>query len=113
MTALTLTTYDTPTGPVLVVGGDLDHESTDQFRAAVDAAALRPSHTLTVDLAALTFCDSSGITALIAARNHTRGLGADITLTAVPAATARIIRVLGLDQIFVLPPAPDEDKDRP
>ncbi|MET9557247.1 STAS domain-containing protein [Streptomyces sp. NPDC006645] len=113
ITALTLTTRETPAGPVIRVRGDLDNESAAQFHTAVDAAPVRPGHVLTIDLADLTFCDSSGITALIAARNRAHALGADITLTAVPAPTARTMRVLGLDQIFPLHPAPDPADPRP
>ncbi|MYS20266.1 anti-sigma factor antagonist [Streptomyces sp. SID4948] len=107
MTALILTTRATAEGAVLAVAGDLDHESADRFRAAADTVTLEPGQLLTVDLAALTFCDSTGITALIAARNHTQAQDAGIVLTGVPAATLRILRMLGLDQIFSIHPAPE------
>ncbi len=50
------------------------------------------------------FCDSSGLTALIAARNHAHAAQADIALAAVPPRTLRVLRVVGLDQIFPLHP---------
>ncbi|AWZ10132.1 hypothetical protein DRB96_40075 [Streptomyces sp. ICC1] len=50
------------------------------------------------------FCDSSGISALIAARNHVRAAHADIALAAVPAHTLRVLRIIGLDQVFRLLP---------
>lgn len=50
------------------------------------------------------FCDSSGITALIAARSHADAARAGIAPAAVPANTLRIV---GLDQIF--PVHPDSD----
>ena len=105
-TALFLTTGHAPTGPVLAVGGDLDHDSAGQFRTAVDALPLQPGQLLTVDLADLAFCDSTGITALIAARNRAHTRDADIVLAHVPGATVRVLHILGLDQVFRFDPAP-------
>lgn len=48
------------------------------------------------------FCDSSGITALIAARNRAQDAHAAVALAAVPASTLRILRVAGLDLVFPL-----------
>ncbi|MEU3462881.1 STAS domain-containing protein [Streptomyces sp. NPDC006733] len=104
MTDLNLVTRSTPTGADLAVAGDLDHASAGRFRSAVGLVALHRGDVLVVDLRGLTFCDSSGITALIAARNQVQEQGADITLAEVPAATVRILRLLGLDQIFDIRP---------
>ncbi|MCZ4096728.1 STAS domain-containing protein [Streptomyces sp. SID13666] len=111
MTDLHLTTQRTPAGSVLAVAGDLDHDSAGRFRGAVALIALQPGQLLTVDFGGLTFCDSSGITALIAARNQVHEQGADIVLTEVPAVTVRILRLLGLDQIFRIQPVPGADTD--
>ncbi|KUN27716.1 anti-anti-sigma factor [Streptomyces corchorusii] len=53
------------------------------------------------------FCDSSGITALIAARSHADAARAGIAPAAVPANTLRILRIVGVDRIF--PVHPDSD----
>jgi len=111
-TALTLTAHPVPTGTVLTVAGELDHNSADRFRTALGAITMRPGDLLTVDLADLGFCDSTGITALLAARNHTHALGADIALTAIPLPTLRIMRILGLDRVFTIHPTPDTDPSR-
>ncbi|MFD3638341.1 STAS domain-containing protein [Streptomyces sp. NBUL23] len=104
MTALTITTRNTATGPVLEVHGGLDHESAPDLRKAVDGLTLAPGHLLVMDLAALDFCDSSGIAVLLAARNLAGEQGADIALAAVPANTARILAIVGLDRVFTLHP---------
>lgn len=57
-----------------------------------------------LDLARLDFCDSSGITVLLAARNLATDQGADIALAAVPANTARILHIVGLDRVFTIHP---------
>ncbi len=60
------------------------------------------------------FCDSSGLGALIAAHNHAQAAGADIALAAVPATTLRILRIVGLDQVFPVHSDSDSaDRARP
>lgn len=110
-TAITLTTHDSPAGPVLAVAGGLDHDSAEQLRTAVSAIALRPGQLLTIDLSGLVFCDSSGITALIAADHHTRSRGADLALAHVPPFTVRSLRLLGLDQVLRIRSTAETDTD--
>ncbi|GAB2718578.1 hypothetical protein GCM10027072_09350 [Streptomyces bullii] len=46
------------------------------------------------------FCDSSGITALLAARHRALAAQARFALAGIPANTARSLRTTGLDQVF-------------
>lgn len=107
MSPLKITTRDAPTGPVLEIFGELDHTNASELRERVAAATLQPGRRLVLDLGGMRFCDSSGITALIAARSHAQAAGADIALAAVPANTLRVLRIVGLDQIFALHPDSD------
>jgi anti-sigma B factor antagonist len=100
MSLLRITTRNAATGPVLEVFGDLEHSSAPELRALVSTVALRPGQCLVLDLGGMEFCDSSGITALIAARSHALDAQASIALAAVPAGTRRVLRITGLDQIF-------------
>lgn len=102
MSPLNIITRDAATGPVLEIRGELDYTSAGTLRERVAATALTPGQRLVLDLAGLTFCDSSGITAFIAARNHAHGAEAGIALAAVPANTLRVLRMVGLDQLFPL-----------
>lgn len=113
MSHLKITLRDAPTGPVLNVVGDLDYATADELRDRVTGLALRPHQRLIVDLAGLDFCDSSGLTALLVARNHAHAARADIVLTAVPANTLRILRIVGLDQVFTLQPDVDSAAGTP
>ncbi|MFL0028360.1 STAS domain-containing protein [Streptomyces sp. NBUL23] len=97
---LTLHTRTTATGAVMELAGDLDHHTTPQVRDALPGLALRPGQQLVIDLRAVTFCDSSGITTLIAARNHALAADATIALAAVPERLSRILRIVGLNQVF-------------
>jgi anti-sigma B factor antagonist len=104
MSPLTITARDAPTGPVLEITGDLDHHTAPELRQTIDRLTLNPGQRLVLDLARLNFCDSSGITALLATRNLATEQGADIALAAVPANITRILRIVGLDRIFTLHP---------
>ncbi|GAA3616457.1 STAS domain-containing protein [Streptomyces chitinivorans] len=104
MSPLKITTRNATTGPVLGITGELDYASAAGLRELLPTLALRPGQRLVLDLAGMDFCDSSGITALIAARNHAHAARADIALAAVPANTLRILRIVGLDQIFPIHP---------
>ncbi len=104
MTPLRITIRNATTGPVLEIIGELDHSTAPQLRDVLNALILRPGQRLVLDLAGMEFCDSSGLTALIVARNHAQAAHADIALAAVPAHTLRVLRTVGLDQIFPLHP---------
>ncbi|MFD4901034.1 STAS domain-containing protein [Streptomyces sp. NPDC048511] len=102
MSPLTITARDAATGPVLEITGDLDHETAPELRKSVERLTLAAGHMLVLDLARLEFCDSSGISALISARSLATEQGADIALAAVPANTARIMGIVGLDRVFTI-----------
>lgn len=102
MRALTITTRDTDTGPVLEITGDLDYMTAPDMRRALDSLSLTAGQLLVLDLAGLGFCDSSGITALLVARNLAIEHSVGLALAAVPANTARILGIVGLDQVFTI-----------
>ncbi|CAL9358461.1 STAS domain-containing protein [Streptomyces pilosus] len=100
MTPLTIKESPTSTGIALEVAGDLDYTSAPQLRQAAHTTVLSSGRRLTMDLGGLEFCDSSGITALIAVRNHAVSAGAEVLLVAVPAHLRRLLDLTGLDQVF-------------
>ncbi|MEU1124643.1 STAS domain-containing protein [Streptomyces sp. NPDC005899] len=102
MSPLQIITRDAVTGPVLEIVGELDYDTAAELRERLAAVTLRPGQRLVLDLGSMRFCDSSGIAALIAARNHAQAHRADVALAAVPAHTLRVLRVVGLDQVFSL-----------
>ncbi|MFD9468817.1 STAS domain-containing protein [Streptomyces goshikiensis] len=104
MSPLNLAVRDAPTGPVVEVTGELDYDSSADLRDLLATLPLKPGQRLVLDLARMEFCDSSGISTLIVARNHAQSAGADVALAAVPAGTLRVLRVVGLDQILPLHP---------
>lgn len=107
MSPLNITTRDVATGPVLEVIGELDYGNASVLRELLTTITLQPGQRLVLDLVSMDFCDSSGLTALIAARNRAHAAHAEIALAAVPANTLRVLRIVGLDQVFPLHPDSD------
>ncbi|MFJ4698932.1 MULTISPECIES: STAS domain-containing protein [unclassified Streptomyces] len=112
---LTLVTRATTAGVVMELTGELDHHTAPDVRDALTGVRLAPGRQLTLDLAGVTFCDSSGLTVLIASRNHALTAGATLVLAAVPERVSRIIRVVGLEPVFPTHPTAGaaEDSWRP
>ncbi|WP_225440122.1 STAS domain-containing protein [Amycolatopsis eburnea] len=100
MTLFSATTRATATGPVVTIGGELDVATAPRLRAELDAAPLERGQLLVVDLAEITFCDSSGISTLIAARDVAEAAGAALALVAVPARLSRTFSLIGLGSFF-------------
>lgn len=90
-----------PAHPVLHASGDIDMTSapelTDIGLRTLDTGA--PSG-VTVDLSAVTFLDSSGISALVAVNRHALENGQTFTLRAVPPAADRVLTLTGLHATF-------------
>jgi anti-anti-sigma factor len=96
---------------VLKMAGELDHHGAPALRDALQRIALRPGQQLVLDLSSLKFCDSSGISVFIAARNQALAAQAGIALAGVPAPIARLLRVVGLDGAFPVHPASTAGRD--
>ncbi|KUN41017.1 anti-anti-sigma factor [Streptomyces longwoodensis] len=107
MSPLKIVTRDATTGPVLEVVGDLDFAHAPALRERISTLVVPPGRRLVLDLGGLEFCDSSGITALIAAHSHAQAARAEVVLASVPANTLRILQMVGLDQVFTVQPDSD------
>ncbi|MEW9532427.1 STAS domain-containing protein [Microbispora sp. NPDC049125] len=69
-TPLTLSTHHRPDGTaVLTAAGEIDMSNADAFRAGLDTAAAKGDR-LVVDLTAVEYLDSAGLTALFAHAPH-------------------------------------------
>ncbi len=111
-TPFSVTTRTTGAGAVVTVEGELDVATAPRLRAEVAALVLEPGQVLAVDLAGVTFCDSSGISALIAARNVAETAGAAVALVALPARLSRTFGLIGLADFFpTYPSAEDAFRD--
>ncbi|SFR27966.1 anti-anti-sigma factor [Lentzea waywayandensis] len=101
MTEFTVVTRDTPAGPVLELTGDLDAVTAPLALQAVEALTPRAGQQVVVELTGLRFCDSSGISTLIAVHNLAHAADAGIALAGVPRHLTRTLALVGLDGFFV------------
>ncbi|MFD7087882.1 STAS domain-containing protein [Streptomyces sp. NPDC059896] len=108
---LTFRSRITTAGAVIELTGELDHHTAPEVRAALPGLGLRAGRQLTLDLGGLTFCDSTGITVLIAARNHALAANSTIALAAVPERVGRIFRNVGLEHTFPTHPTTQAAED--
>ena len=104
MNELAIATHTSGAWHIIALTGDLDLHTAPQLRTAVEARELSPNHGLVIDLSELTYCDSSGITALLVAQRLTTAAGAPMALAAVPSRVARTFKLAGLDQLFTIHP---------
>ena len=81
---------------VLVLRGEFDLTGIEVFESAM--AGVSPRGTLVLDLHELTFMDSSGLGALIVARERARSEGWSLLLSSPQPAVAMVLRISGLAQ---------------
>lgn len=95
------TSQPDPSRVVLRAEGDLDLSGVERFdvawRAALEAAADR---LLVLELDALRFIDSTGLRGLLELREAAARAGARLVLRHPSAAVARILEIVGFEQLF-------------
>jgi anti-sigma B factor antagonist len=84
----------------VVVAGEIDLRSAPDLRAALDAAAGEEGAEVVVDLTAVTFVDSSGISELL----RISKAGHPLRLRGSVASVRRVFELVGLDQVVELEP---------
>lgn len=102
---LTVTSRATRTGHLLDLSGEFDHETAPAAQEALTALPLRAGQVLVLDLSGVTFCDSSGLNALLTARTLATAASATVALAAVPDHLVRVLDTVGLTSLFTLLPA--------
>jgi anti-sigma B factor antagonist len=82
------------------VSGELDvHTAPKLQQAMLDALAVQPTR-LTLNLAALTFLDATGMSVMILGLMRARGQGTEFRLSQVHNRTLRVLDLSGLDKVF-------------
>ncbi|MFB6808283.1 STAS domain-containing protein [Streptomyces sp. NPDC056387] len=97
-------------GPTAVVrvSGEMDIDRAEDLRQALYAVlsdAQRP-HTVVVDLQGLSFCDSSGLNALLNARAAAAESGQTLYLAAPREQFVRVLEITGALELFTIEGAP-------
>jgi anti-anti-sigma factor len=89
------------TETVLALRGDLDPATVPQLEAAITAAAEAGAvERIVLDLAGLTFLDSSGLRTFVTARESLAGDGIQLALRRPTSNVVRLLDVTGLAEII-------------
>lgn len=88
------------------LAGELDLDSVDVVQ--LDPAVLSGATHVLFDLAALDFCDSSGLNALLRLRAESAHQGIEVGLCAPRERVRMLLRVTGTDQVFPLYPSVED-----
>ena len=84
---------------IIALSGDIDLETSPQVRTALlDCVSLKG--TVIVDLAAVSYIDSSGVASLVEAFQNARKGETRFALAAVSEAAMRVLELARLDKVF-------------
>ena len=95
------------TGPVVVLtaSGEVDAHTVGELTAAVDTAVTEHERHVVIDAEAISFIDSTGITALVAAMRRLNRSRRRLALACdASSATGKALAMTGLDRMFELHP---------
>lgn len=85
---------------VLMVRGDIDLASAPDFETSLRSALDSSPATITIDLAALTFIDSSGLRVLVSVSKEAESRGTTLGLRNIPRHAQRVLDITGLSERF-------------
>lgn len=98
-----------PSGPVIVLSGEADITSAPELSALISAQLPDGTRELTIDVSGLRYADSASIRTLVLAARTMRERGARLVLLRPQPSVARILTLLGADQMLTVL-GPDECK---
>ena len=93
---LTVTGQTQDTTARLALTGELDMATTDRLADAVADAARPPTASVVLDLAGLTFCDATGVHALVNARRLAQRRGVQFDVVNPQGLVLKVLQVCGV-----------------
>lgn len=87
---------------VVTVGGEVDLGTANQLSEAAVAAMHENGPKVVLDLAGVTFMDSTGLKVLLAVHKRAELSGGRLVLASPTRSVSKVISVTGLDQTFLL-----------
>lgn len=85
----------------LGIGGEVDLQTADQFRRAVQAAVAEAEVGVALDLSGVTFFGSHGIGGLVNARRTADSQGIRFLIRRAPPMMVRVLEVAGLHDLLI------------
>ncbi|MEU3062643.1 STAS domain-containing protein [Streptomyces subrutilus] len=106
---LTATRHTHPGGAAVVeVAGELDHHTAPELTRVIQETPFGPDAPVLIDLSALTYCDSTGITVLVTAYHRACKVDAPLFLVGLNTDLMHVFRIIGLDQLFSFQPTVED-----
>lgn len=90
---------------LITVSGEIDLETAPELRHALQGCLLDGIRVIDIDLAAVPFCDCSGLNAFLAARGSASASGAVLRLHSPTRTVLRLLTVVGVGRILLGVPA--------
>ncbi|MFI6848241.1 STAS domain-containing protein [Kitasatospora sp. NBC_00085] len=87
-------------GTVLILRGELDLDTAEPVRAALDRALESPGTVVVIDCGGLEFCDSTGLNVMLRARARAEGDGGRIELARPRPLVLRMLELTGATDAF-------------
>jgi anti-anti-sigma factor len=84
----------------LRLAGELDLSTAPELNTVIDRLFAEGHHELLLDLAELTFCDSTGIAAFVRGDNLAAAAGGWVRVTGATGRVARVLRMTGLAEFL-------------
>lgn len=84
----------------IALRGDVDVDTSPQLSAAVDDALGRGRRHVAVDMGAVTFLDSTGLTALLRARDAMASAGGSLRVTSASPVVVRLLEITELTDLL-------------
>lgn len=91
-----------PAACVVRIAGELDASDAPRVRALLAEQVLSGTGSLVLDLSALSFIDSAGLAAIIAAHKGTRSAGTRLVLAGPSEAVRKVLAVTGLASVLTV-----------
>ncbi|MFE7773695.1 STAS domain-containing protein [Streptomyces sp. NPDC057445] len=85
---------------VVAVSGELDHDTAEPLRTALDEGITGGARRILVDCSDLLFCDSTGLNVLLRARLAAQDTDARVELAALRPQVARMFAITGAEAVF-------------
>jgi anti-sigma B factor antagonist len=84
------------------VGGEVDLSTAASLRARIDEIIAGGAGRLVIDLSAVGFMDSSGLSALVAGLKAMRVAGGELTIVCGTESILKVFMVTGLERVFTI-----------
>jgi anti-sigma B factor antagonist len=98
--ALRIETQRNRSGVTIVLAGEFDLAGTERFRTFVSDALAADPKAVTIDASGLDFIDSSGLQALLRARDAATGAGVTFRVSDASPALRRMFELFGVEDLL-------------